>query len=145
MKRLALIFFVVLLHAACTSAPQEGGQSGAQSQEEYDNFISQTEIGVVCNGRMVKRFDCERDQIVYDDNKTMFVISNGDYSQHVTLNFDGDIYLNNLLNVDCASNGISGINNGKFEVKVAKISSRDQRYWLWSSELGVGYIVDFSI
>lgn len=148
MKRFAIYLLAAICLAACTSTPESGSSSTENKEETNTNstlFLSQTEIGIVSGSKMVKEFNKQSEQIIFDKNKSIYVVSNIDYTAQYTITIEGGIYLDNSLTVKLEATGLSGVENVEASVKVVKVDSSDQRYWLWNNDLEVGFILDFSI
>lgn len=150
MKRFAIYLLVALYLclAACTSTP-DNGSSSTENKEETDTnstlFLNQSEIGIVSGNKMIKEFNKQSEQIIFDKNKNIYVVSNIDYTAQYTITIEGGIYLDNSLTVKLEATGLSGVENIEASVKVVKVDSSDQRYWLWDNDLEIGFILDFSI
>ncbi len=149
MKRFAIYLLVAisLTAYACTNSP-DSGSSSTENEETADNstlFLGQTEIGLVSGDTMIKEFDEQSEQIVFDDSRSIYVVSNVDYTAQYTITIEGGIYLDNLLTITLEATGLSGIENIEASVRVVKVNSSDQRYWLWDSDLDIGFILDFSL
>ncbi len=146
MKKIALYILAAIGLVACGDSIE--GTSGSSSEENSINsslFLEQSEIGIFSEGKMIKEFDKSSEQIVFDDDRSIYIVSNMDYTAQYTITIEGGIYLDNSLIVYLTANGLSGVEDIKASVKVLKVDSTDQRYWLWDSDLSVGLILDFSM
>ncbi|MFI3315955.1 MAG: hypothetical protein SNF93_00060 [Rikenellaceae bacterium] len=145
MRYLTLKILTVICAITLLCSCIEDSTNGQSTAELYKSaFLSESEIGIIAEGTRIKSFDEKSEQIVFDDDKSMFMISNMDYSVHYTLEFEGELLLDNSLNTLYSSSGIDGIGSGTSSVTVVKIDTSDNRYWLWDSALCIGFIVDFS-
>ncbi len=140
------IFKTTLLLAALTFALSSCTQTDEAKEKiaQYRSlFLTQTEQGVSISGVTVKSFDEQTDQVIYNDLRSIYVMTNMDYSAHYTLAITGEIALNSSVTVNLATAGISGLSGGTYSMSVIQTDENDQRYWLWDSSAGVGIVVDF--
>ncbi len=146
MKKIAIAAICAVVGIIAFSCESANTTDEAETKS-YDSsaFLYHSLIGAVVDGSMVKSYDQTTDQIAYDENQTIYTLTNNDYTTHFTLGITGDIYLENSITVKYTSDGISGLSSGEVTMEVIKVDSISGRYWLWSSSTGVGFIIDFTL
>lgn len=109
----------------------------------YEQFITESEILVWADGTVLKSYDKSEDQVVYNDTKTIFMLTNGDYSSQITLTISGSYTLDGTVTVNYTSNISDTVKSGSSKMTIVKVDETDDRYWLWNSDTSIGFIVDF--
>lgn len=137
-----LLLFVLVTMSSCVDVNVENNE---QNDELLDSFLSENEIGMIVEGQRVKSYDKLTEQIVFDDDKTIYSISNVSYTTHLTLSIEGDLILGNSVIVNYFSNNINDIDSGTISAKVVNIDSSTKCYWLWDSDLTTGIIIQYNL
>lgn len=116
----------------------------SSSKNYYNEFIAENNIMAVANGEVVKSYSKENDQVIYNDDRTLFMLSDMNYTTQYTLTVSGEIVLDNVVTINYKSNIGESLSSGSCAMTVVKADEDDSRYWLWDSEGNIGFIVDFS-
>ncbi len=141
----SIIAAIVLLSTAVACDNSGSALTPEQVAENMcKSLMEQTEICVMTSDNTLV-FDKTSEQIVYNSSRSLYMVSNMDNSTHYTLNIDGMILLNNIINVTYTSNNIEGLGSGTLSMTIVNIDSADKRYWLWDSESLIGFVVDLDI
>lgn len=142
--RLILVSTLLWSVASCinTNGIDDNGTSEADLRAM---LLEETELMALFPDGTSKKYDKTTEQVVYNSGKTLYMVSTMDYSTQYTLTFSGDLLLDGEVVVNYKSNNIEEIESGTANMSVLKIDTTDKRYWLWDSELCIGFIVDFDI
>ncbi|MFI3332990.1 MAG: hypothetical protein SNI51_01915 [Rikenellaceae bacterium] len=142
--KLGLFAILLCCVSACASDDTTDNEVKPDpSSTEYDQFIAKSDVSVWADGSILKSYDKSTDQVVYNDNKTIFMLTNDDYSSQFTLTISGSYTLDGTVTVNYTSNISDSIKSGSSKMTVAKIDENDGKYWLWNSDTNIGFIVDF--
>ncbi len=144
MKNIKIIYITTLL-AFATSCVDAGESLGEKSARISEKLLGETQLLAMVGDTTYKLFDKTTEQVTYNSTKTLYMVSTLDSSTHYTLTLSGALLLDNKISVEYEANNIKGLESGSTTMEVLKIDSKDQRYWLWSSELLIGFILDFDL
>ncbi len=138
--KIGIMVAAISIVCSCTT-----DKSGSQESKNYYEFIEQSQIGVYDNDVPLKQFDQTTEQVVFDSRKSFYMVSTMDNSSCYTLSFDGRMYLDQVITVDYNNKNIEKIGSGSISATVIKVETSSLTYWLWNSELKIGFIVGFEL
>ncbi len=131
---------IILGSIACTNDDSE-------NKAKYrSSFLDSNEVGAYVKGKAVKSFNAETDQVVYNDSRSMFMISDMNYTNQYTLTFDGSFIIDFTIFVTCQTTGVDGlINDKQYVMSVVQAEDSEKTYWLWDSDTSTGFVVNFTL
>lgn len=154
MKRIFLSAFVAfsLLMTSCKGDdPKVDDNNEKEEQEiaERNKFLSGQDGSVAAlyygDGKFEVE-DIETDQVVYSEDRTVYMVSDMEYTNSYTLKIDGKLEKDAVVEVDYT---VVGINvgdvdeSGSVSMKVVKVDSSNESVWLWDSESFMGFVLHF--
>ncbi len=142
MKNILAKFAVATIALFSTVACVEDGTNTTGTQNHYDTFIAESEIMVFVDGTVVKSYDKSQDQVIYNDAGTLFMLSDMNYTSQFTITIGGELTLDNSIVINYKSNISDDLASGSLTMSVVKVDEDDSRYWLWSNDSSIGFIID---
>ncbi|MFI3323547.1 MAG: hypothetical protein SNI45_02550 [Rikenellaceae bacterium] len=131
---------IILGSIACTN-------DSTDSKAKYrSSFLDSSEIGAYVKGVAVKSYNAETDQVIYDDSRSMYMISDMNCTDYYSLSFSGSFIIDFTVFVTCQTTGVNGlINDNQYIMTVVQAEDSDKIYWLWDSDTSTGFVVNFTL
>lgn len=112
---------------------------------ECENFIKgEDQPSIYFGDGAYQTIDIESDQITYSEDRSIYMVSDMEYTQSYTLQIEGDLTLNSTLQVEYISVGISDLEeSASIEMEVVNVDASNQTVWLWNEDSTLGFILLF--
>ncbi len=89
--------------------------------------------------------DQETDQITYSEDRTIYMVSDMEYTKSYTLDIEGELLQDATVNIFYSSIGLDGKLDaqGDMTMEVLKTDDANEKAWLWSDSKKLGFILYF--
>lgn len=147
MKKIFLGAFLAcaLLAPSCKKDDKEIDKKPAEETIESEVFMAKCDVASLYLGDSnILPVDYENDQITFAEDRSIYMVSDMDYTKSYTLNIDGELSLNSLVTVAYTSVGIEKLPTSEVvEMEVLKVDEVANLVWLWDDKNSVGFLMEF--
>lgn len=134
------IISLILVLSCAVSCKKDAEEVNTEPQLRAA-FLEMDTPSVVLNGKTLREFDKSRDQVIFNDSRTLYSIADYAYTDYVTVSINGDLVEGKTLTASYRLINSESLSNGNTQVEVLR--AKDDTFWLWSSEKRLGIVARF--
>ena len=136
-KLVMLLLFILAVSVSinsCVKAPT------ILFEDDLTAFKLTTHASVHKEGAVIYEFDEQRHQIVYTQDKRMYMVTNMEQTEFYSLTTQTTPRLFVTINVKLKSVGIEALKPAIYTMVM--VQQRDNKIWLWDDKTHIGFVLD---